>query len=157
MRATDDSGNIATPGAGTTVNVDCPCSLWGTNADSERPPDSGDNAGIEVGVKFKSDSFGQVSGVRFYKAAANTGTHIGSLWSSDGTLLASATFTNESSTGWQTVTFSSPVSILPNTTYVAGYYAPVGPLRGHEQLLLPQPGADAAGRSQPRRGARCTR
>ncbi len=31
VRATDDSGNIATPGAGTTVNVDCPCSLWGTN------------------------------------------------------------------------------------------------------------------------------
>ena len=45
---------------------------------------------------------GTVTGVRFYKAAANTGTHIGSLWSATGTQLASATFTNETASGWQT-------------------------------------------------------
>ncbi len=138
VRATDDSGNVATAGAGTTVNVDCPCSLWGTNV-TPATTDAGDNSGIEVGVKFKSDAFGQVSGIRYYKAATNTGTHIGSLWSSDGTLLASATFTNESSTGWQTVTFSSPVSILPNTTYVAGYYAPVGHYAATEDYFYPNP------------------
>ena len=32
-------------------------------------PDAGDNSGIEVGVKFKSDAFGQVSGIRYYKAS----------------------------------------------------------------------------------------
>ena len=79
-----------------------------------------------LGVKFTSDTFGQVSGIRFYKASANTGTHIGSVWNSSGQLLASATFTGESSSGWQTVTFSSPVTILPGTTYVAGYFAPNG-------------------------------
>ena len=36
-----------------------------------------------------------MTGIRFYKAAANTGTHIGSLWSAAGTRLAQATFTNE--------------------------------------------------------------
>ena len=44
-------------------------------------------------MKFKADVFGTVSGIRFYKAAANTGTHIGSLWTATGQLLATATFT----------------------------------------------------------------
>ena len=51
---------------------------------------------------------GQVTGIRFYKAATNTGTHIGSLWTASGTLLAQATFTNETASGWQTAYFSSP-------------------------------------------------
>ncbi len=62
-------------------------------------------------MKFSSEVTGNVTGVRFYKAAANTGTHIGSLWSAGGTLLASATFTGESASGWQQVNFSSPVPI----------------------------------------------
>ena len=41
-------------------------------------------------------------------------------------VLAAATFTNESGTGWQQATFGSPVSIAANATYVASYYAPVG-------------------------------
>ena len=35
-------------------------------------------------MKFRSDIDGYVTGVRFYKAAANTGTHVGTLWSSTG-------------------------------------------------------------------------
>ena len=46
-------------------------------------------------MKFTSEVSGTVTGIRFYKATTNTGTHIGSLWSSSGTLLASATFTSE--------------------------------------------------------------
>ncbi len=69
---------------------------------------------------------GSIVGVRFYKATQNTGTHIGSLWDSSGNLLASATFTNETSSGWQQVTFANPVPITAGTTYVAGYFAPNG-------------------------------
>ena len=43
---------------------------------------------VELGVKFTSDSTGAITGIRFYKAATNTGTHIGSLWTAGGTLLA---------------------------------------------------------------------
>ena len=32
-------------------------------------------------MKFTADFDGSITGIRFYKAAANTGTHIGSLWS----------------------------------------------------------------------------
>ncbi len=87
---------------------------------------SGDSNGVELGVRFSSTEYGEVTGVRFYKGRDNTGTHVGSLYSSSGQLLASATFTNESSSGWQTVTFASPVTIEPGTTYVAAYYAPHG-------------------------------
>ena len=45
------------------------------------------------------------------------------MWSSTGTLLATATFTNETASGWQTVTFSNPVSIAVGTTYVASFHS----------------------------------
>jgi hypothetical protein len=72
-----------------------------------------------------SSTAGTISGIRFYKGIANTGTHVASLWTAAGALLARATFTNET-TGWQQVNFSTPVSITANTLYVASYYAPNG-------------------------------
>ncbi len=81
---------------------------------------------IELGLRFQTDTAGYISGIRFYKGTANTGTHTGSLWSANGTLLAKATFTNESTSGWQTVWFDTPVAIQANTPYVASYYAPKG-------------------------------
>ena len=124
-RAVDDSGNIEKPTAGVTVNVNCPCSLWGAG-ETPGTLDSGDGSSVTVGTAFTSDSAGTVTGIRFYKASANTGTHVGGLYSSSGTLLASATFTGEGSSGWQQVSFSTPVAISPNTTYIAAYYAPNG-------------------------------
>ena len=41
-------------------------------------------------------------------------------------MLAQATFSNETASGWQYVYFASPVAITANTTYVAGYFAPNG-------------------------------
>jgi Domain of unknown function (DUF4082)/Fibronectin type III domain/Bacterial Ig domain len=124
-RAVDDSGNIESPAAGHTVDVSCPCSIWGANVAPARP-DDGDPSPIEVGVKFRSDSYGSISGVRFYRSAANSGTHTGSLWTAGGQRLAQATFTGETASGWQTVTFDNPVEVQPGTTYVASYHAPNG-------------------------------
>jgi N,N-dimethylformamidase beta subunit-like, C-terminal/Domain of unknown function (DUF4082)/Viral BACON domain len=127
-RAVDDSGNLETPSAGVTVTVvpqDCPCSGWGSST-VPSTPDSGDRNSVEVGVKFKADYNGFITGIRFYKSAANTGTHVGNLWTTSGTLLGSAIFSNETSSGWQQVNFSTPVAITANTVYVASYFAPVG-------------------------------
>jgi hypothetical protein len=77
-------------------------------------------------MKFRSDVAGYVTGVRFYKSAANTGTHVGNLWSSTGSLLASVTFSGETASGWQQANFATPVLISPLTTYVISYFAPVG-------------------------------
>jgi hypothetical protein len=84
-----------------------------------------DNSAINVGMAFTSDVAGSVWGVRFYKGPSNTGTHSGSLWAADGTLLATGTFI-ESASGWQTLQFTSPVAITANTTYVASYSTSVG-------------------------------
>ena len=54
-------------------------------------------------MKFRTDVAGFVTGIRFYKGTANTGTHVGTLWSGTGTKLATATFTGETATGWQKV------------------------------------------------------
>ena len=160
-RATDDSGNIETPGPGASVNVTCPCSLWGTNV---TPPstdvDSNDPTPIEVGMKFKADAYGTVSGLRFYKAATNVGTHIGSLWSSTGVRLARATFSNETASGWQTVTFDTPVEVQPGTTYIASYYAPSGHYSATQAYFYrqPAPGPNGGGMvdSPPLHGLRNT-
>ncbi|MBV9920947.1 MAG: DUF4082 domain-containing protein, partial [Pseudonocardia sp.] len=124
-RAVDDSGNIETPSDAISVSVACPCSIWGANVTPQQI-DSGDPSSVTLGVKFKSDQFGMITGLRFYKASTNTGTHIGSLWSASGQLLASATFTNETASGWQMVSFSNPVTVFPGTTYVASYFDPNG-------------------------------
>src|SRR5207302_168863 len=75
-----------------------------------------------LGMKFRSDVSGTITGIRFYKAAGDTSTHTGSLWSSTGTLLATGTFSGETASGWQQMTFSAPVGISANTTYVATYH-----------------------------------
>ncbi|MGX7678021.1 DUF4082 domain-containing protein [Jatrophihabitans sp. DSM 45814] len=123
VRATDDSANTETPKLASATS-NCPCSLFGTAV--PKTVDAGDTSGVELGVRFNSDTDGYISGVRFYKAAGNTGTHIGSLWTSSGSLLATGTFTSETATGWQTLQFASPVAVTANTTYVASYYAPNG-------------------------------
>ena len=138
-RAVDDSGNLETPSGGTTVNVSCSCSIFGPTL-APTVVDSGDGNSIEVGLKFTSDVFGTINGIRFYKATANTGTHVGNLWTSSGQLLASATFTGETASGWQQVNFSKPVPVNPGTQYIASYFAPKGHYSGDDNYFyrLPQ-------------------
>ena len=81
---------------------------------------------LTVGVKFRSDVAAYVKGIRFYKGIGNSGTHVGMLYTSTGTLLAQATFTSETASGWQEVDFPSPVPIAANTTYVAAYFTTIG-------------------------------
>jgi hypothetical protein len=124
-RATDDSGNIETPGSGVTVTVNCPCTLYPQNYVPSVKAEV-DPTPLELGVKFTASVNGWVTGVRFYKGTGNNGTHTGSLWTASGSLLATGTFTNETASGWQTLLFSTPVAVTANTTYVAGYYDPDG-------------------------------
>ena len=109
--------------------------IWPSTRDARRVDDGGPDSAVELGVKFKSDVAGTITGIRFYKAAANTGTHVGNLWTSNGTLLATATFTNETASGWQQVLFATPVAIASNTVYVASYHANNGHYSADAQLL----------------------
>jgi hypothetical protein len=103
----------------------CPCTIW---SQSTVPGivDSNDGNAYELGVKFRSDTDGLITGIRFYKSSANTGLHVAHLWTSTGTLLAAANFANESASGWQEVSFASPVAVTAGATYVASYWTPNG-------------------------------
>lgn len=108
-----------------TTGTVSPYTGW-TDAATPTVVAAADNDGVELGVKFRSSVDGFVTGLRFYKSPTNTGTHIGNIWSEDGQNRGNAPFTNESASGWQTVTFASPIPIVANTTYIASYYAPNG-------------------------------
>ena len=85
-----------------------------------------EDASVELGTAFSVSTPGAVTGVRFYKGAANTGAHVGSLWSADGTKLAEVTFAAETASGWQTAFFASPVMLTVGQRYVVSYHAPNG-------------------------------
>ena len=130
-RAADDSARLETPGPGSALtvgggsSVTCPCSLWPSSVVPQNPAEA-DSAAVEVGTKFRADRNGSVTAVRFYKGSGNTGTHVAHLWTGTGTLLATATYANETATGWQQVALPSPVAVTAGATYVVSYFAPVG-------------------------------
>jgi hypothetical protein len=127
--ASNGDASVAVSGSGgsgtTPTTGNCPCTLWPSTA-LPSIADVGADSPVELGVSFRADSNGYVTGVRFYKSSSNTGTHVGHLWTGSGTLLATATFTGETSSGWQQVNFSTPVAITANTVYVASYHSTVG-------------------------------
>ncbi|NUS65539.1 MAG: DUF4082 domain-containing protein, partial [Saccharothrix sp.] len=138
VRAIDDSANIGTP-ASRSFSVSCPCSIYGNV--TPPTPDTDDNVGVELGLRFTPTVDGFATGVRFYKGAGNTGTHVGSLWSSAGQRLAQVTFANETATGWQTAQFASSVPLIAGQDYTVSYTAP----RGHyasEQWAFAYRGVD---------------
>jgi len=125
--AVDSSGNVyvADPNNCRIQKFAPVFSIWSNTATPAYTSVNDPNA-VELGVKFRSDVNGFITGLRFYKGPGNAGTHIGNLWSSTGTLLASATFNNETASGWQQVNFATPVAINANTTYVASYHTNTG-------------------------------
>ncbi|KQW49458.1 hypothetical protein ASC77_08845 [Nocardioides sp. Root1257] len=133
VRAVDDSANIGTA-VSRSLAVSCPCSIYGsappptkilTNAGVATQA-ANDSSAAELGVRFTPTTSGFITGVRFFKGTGNTGTHVGSLWSSAGQQLGTATFANESATGWQTVSFNAAVPVTAGQTYVVSYTAPNG-------------------------------
>src|SRR5262249_11874406 len=125
--AKDLAGNLMAPvtWSFTTAGQVTNATVWGPTV-TPANPSATDTAAIELGVKFTSSQAGYITGIRFYKGTANTGTHVGHLWTAAGTQLATATFGGESASGWQQANFSNPVAIAANTTYVVSYYAPSG-------------------------------
>ncbi len=142
----DGTGNWnLTTGGGNTSQVSVNVNAAGSNVNlfptqsstgvTENDHNQG-TTGQELGVKFTSAVAGQIKGIRFYKTSGNTGTHIGELYSSTGTRLAQATFSGETATGWQTVNFTSPVSITANTTYTAAYFSSLGNYTEQDNYFL---------------------
>ena len=111
----------------------CPCTIWTpetlptfliNNADDSFAVEQG----IELGMKFRADTDGYISGIRFYKSPNNVGEHTGHAVDRD------------RRRRWRTATFSgeigdrvaaarclpTPVFVQANQTYVASYHTNVG-------------------------------
>jgi hypothetical protein len=114
--------------------VACPCSVWGPTAAPSRI-ETGDTNAVEVGMRFQPAANGAITGIRFYKDAANTGPHFGHLWTVDGRLLGTVVFANESASGWQEARFATPVPVAANATYVVSYYTPTGSYAADEDYF----------------------
>jgi len=130
-RVKDQAGNALAANftssftTGASICSQQPCTLWSPSTTPTNPSVNDSNT-VELGVKFSSELDGFITGLRFYKGSGNTGLHIGNLWSRDGQLLATANFTNETTSGWQQVNFPNPVAITANTVYVASYHTETG-------------------------------
>jgi hypothetical protein len=123
--ASNNSATFPTSGNQPLSFTTCPCSVW-NNATVPGTPEDSDSSSVELGMRFRTDVDGFITGVRFYKGAGNTGVHLGNLWTDAGTNLGTLTFTNETASGWQQASFPSPIPVSANTTYVVSYYAPNG-------------------------------
>jgi len=78
----------------------------------------GSSTNYELGAKFTSNVAGHINAIRFWKSSRETGTHVGHIWSASGQLLASVTFANETSSGWQQQALPAPLAVNANTVYV---------------------------------------
>lgn len=83
---------------------------------------SGNMQTWEQGVEFSSSVNGQITHIRFWKAAGEpSGNHVGRIWTANGLLLASVLFQNETASGWQEAQLQTPLSITANTRYKVTY------------------------------------
>jgi hypothetical protein len=99
-------------------------SFW--NEKNHGISEAGSDSPVEVGTKFFADGPGQILAIRFYKFPGNAGPHVANVWSSVGSLLGSATFKNETSSGWQEAKLDAAIPIQANTIYVISYHSASG-------------------------------
>jgi hypothetical protein len=119
--------SVGTPLASTVTwsftTADCPCNMMGSaltpalNNLDVVDGRSGTGLTYELGTKFTVSKTMKMTAIRFYKASGETGTHVGRLWNSSGTQVASVTFAGETASGWQKGVLSSPVTLTAGATY----------------------------------------
>ena len=133
VRAIDDSGNIAST-ATTSFNPTGPSSIFGLaragDAVDQRRPTRRGRHEVHGRRGRRGHRRPVLQGSRQHRHA-----HRARCGPPTGTLLATGTFTGETSTGWQTLTFANQIPITAGVTYVASYYAPSGHYAGDQWTM----------------------
>lgn len=99
-----------------------------------------DGVGYELGLRFTVTSAGQITALRYYRAASETGSHTGNLWGPDGQLLATVAFTPDNDapgSGWREQPLPTPVVLTPGQIYVASVACNVSYPFIYDGLSLP--------------------
>lgn len=128
--AADSSGvPMGTPYSWSFSTAACPCQLFPITAAPSATSSVQDGRtgpgpwSYELGVKATVDEPMQMTAIRFYKAAGETGIHTGTVWTTSGVKLATVTFSNETASGWQQQALATPLSLQAGTTYVVSVNA----------------------------------
>ena len=143
LKVKDRGGLTATDTATVTVQaVSQPSTyrIWDNSTVTPATVSQSDSKAVELGMKFRAEVNGYVTGVRFYKSTENTGRHVGKCWSRNGKLLSSVVFSNETASGWQEAPFAAPV-VAANATYVISYHTNTGGITPPTKATLPPPPA----------------
>ena len=127
LTATNNLGTVTkTVTVTVSASQDVPQSIFTNQTPATSTTDGVD---YELGTRFTSTAAGKITAIRFFKAANETGTHTGRIWSASGTQLATVVFSGESPSGWQQQQLTTPLTITANTEYLVtvntgnGYYA----------------------------------
>jgi hypothetical protein len=126
VQARDAAGNFSGLSTAITATTSAlatggtPVNLF--SAQTPSTTDANDNQGITLTTRFVSDVDGNVTGVRFYRSVTAPTSAIGVLYSDAGVELARATF-GTLTTGWNSVTFATPVGTTAGSYYRAGYWS----------------------------------
>jgi hypothetical protein len=126
VEAADAQGNQVAYSWSFTTDVDPSVARLFPSTLTPATPAASDASAVSLGTKFVPASNGQIVGLRFYQGPGNSGSHTGTLWSATGALIKKVTFPSNSTIGWQTALFDSPVTVTGGTTYVVSYFAPNG-------------------------------
>jgi uncharacterized repeat protein (TIGR02543 family) len=86
------------------------------------PPSQAGTIPLELGLRMSTTGSGWVKKVIFYKYIGDDSVHVAHVWSSDGTLLASQEFVNETASGWQIVTLDNPVYVEANQSFTVSVF-----------------------------------
>lgn len=97
----------------------CPCNVFSSNPSVSTDTDAG---GLNVGMKFRADIDGYITGVRFFKHPSMTGVHTGNIWDAVGNNLGTVTFSGETASGWQEMALGTPVQVTAGTQYVVSLF-----------------------------------
>lgn len=123
VRSVDQSGNFSS----TTPSVTAQPAAATLFATTDTPPSvTTDPTPVELGIRFRAHAPGALNGARFYKAAGSTGPYTINLWNDSGTNIGSATLTGETASGWQYVSFASPITLYTGQIYTISYSLPNG-------------------------------
>jgi hypothetical protein len=118
-----DGTQLLAPISWSFTTASCPCSLITSTPVKLHLPVRDGRSGVgpfsyELGTKVVATASAQLLAIRYYRDSSETGTHIGRVWSSTGTLLTSVTFTGETASGWQTQALTTPLTLTAGQTYV---------------------------------------
>jgi hypothetical protein len=103
----------------------CPCQLFNTpitpantNLSTANGRSGAGPYSLEMGVKVQVTEPARIEAIRYYRDANETGSHTGRVWTANGTLLTSTTFTSESASGWQEQALAAPLELTPGQVYM---------------------------------------